>query len=186
MNWVDWIFAIIVGGCVLQGVLKGTLSQAFMLLRITLAMVIAIVVQVAWIPQSFIDNQLLVSPSIMYAVSLFILYVLAWLALFLLFIFVRMIFPLSGNIDFGQRAGGAILAFLRGVIVLLLVILLIDYTPLSSSRVWHSSAVRSYLAPVVEQIREGFILADTMTSNNINRFLPVQSDISDSVRSSSD
>ena len=95
------------------------------------------------------------------------MYILAWLALYLVFLLVRMLLTQQGELDLGQRLGGAFLGLVRGVALVFLAIILVDYTSLATHADWEASPLRQRLSPYAQDLRRGITQADGFTREHI-------------------
>ena len=168
MNWVDWILVALVALCTLHGLISGALRQAFILMRIILALLIATAVHVVWLPPSLVERgEAMLPAGTLYAVSLAILYVLAWVALYLVFLLVHMITPTTSDMDLGQRLGGGLLGMMRGVALVFLLVLVVDYSSLAMRDTWQNAPLRQRLSPYAQDLRRGVMQADNLTRQRI-------------------
>ena len=172
MNWVDWALIALVAACTLHGLNAGTFSQTIGLTRVLLAFLVATAIHVLWLPPAIVERGEALLPSgTLYAVSLLVLYVLAWLALFFVFFFLRLLFPPRADMDMGQRLGGAFLGLVRGFVFVFLIIILVDYRSFGEGTTWIDSRVQQYLSPYAQDFRRGIMQADDFTREHLEKFM---------------
>ena len=165
INFIDLMFAVIIGVSVLLGLIRGLFRAVFGVLSLVLAFFAA----KNFAPYFFNTMFDFIGDSL---ASVAMAYILVFITALLLFNVVSFIFrKMLGNIDLGgaDNIGGFLFGAVRGVFFALVITIVLAITPLQSAAVWEESRFLPFIGgamevtlslPVVEEYKKYWIFEE--------------------------
>ena len=146
INFIDLMFAVIIGVSILLGLIRGLFRAVFGILSLVLAVFSA----KHFAPNLFNAMFHFIGDSL---ASVAMAYIFVFIIALLLFNIVSFIFQRAfKNVDLGgaDNIGGFFFGVVRGVFFALVITVVLAVTPLQSTKVWEQSRILPFIGGVME------------------------------------
>lgn len=147
-NWVDYVFIAVFGLSILAGFVRGLVREVLALLVLVAAFVVAIIfsnsLATHFTQSAGTDSQTLSYLAI--GISFGVLFTATVIAGAIISFFLSLIFQ-STVLGFGNRLLGAIFGFMRGFIINLVIVFVVQLTTFGEKDVWKQSKLVGFFQP---------------------------------------